>query len=280
MEEELRCFACKHFFEKPVLLPCGHALCSSCALGLQQSASNSEVDSVASSSSGDYQEADKLSIVSETDSGVVCGSRPGSYVGSINNNSTLFPTTATFLSCPICQKLVYFDENGANNLPAYKVMQSIIEKYKEGCGKSENAPNCQMCEESPPKPATVHCDQCTIFYCDACREVCHPPRGPLIQHTLTPAVQRSTITTCSEHTGGSLVAHCIPCRQPACTKCLQERHVAHDVQQLAVACKTQKVFFNNIHSMSLNVLFLIYDKIIFRLNYHKICNYFLKKLSR
>lgn len=245
MEDELRCFACKHFFEKPVLLPCGHALCLSCALGLQQSASNSEVDSVASSSSGDYQEADKVSIVSETDSGVVCGSRPGSYVGSINPNSTLFPTTALFLTCPICQKLVYFDENGANNLPMYKVMQTIIEKYKDVCGKTETTQNCQMCEESSVKLATIHCDQCSIFYCEGCREACHPPRGPLARHTLSPAGQRTTVTTCPEHNGTPLVAQCMPCRQPACTRCLQDRHANHDVQQLSTACKGQKVKTGN-----------------------------------
>lgn len=240
MEEELRCLACKHLFEKPVLLPCSHALCLTCALGLQQPVAGSEAESVASSSSGDYQEADKVSILSETDSGVVCSSRPSSYVGS-SINGVIFPPTALFLTCPTCQKPVYFDENGANNLPKYRVMQRIIEKFGDGTAKSESVQNCQMCEADPPKAASVHCEQCSVLYCEGCRESCHPSRGPLSRHTLVAAGGRRDEGGCLEHGGAPLVAHCTPCRQPACSRCLQERHVAHDVQQLAVACKTQKV---------------------------------------
>ncbi|XP_034187505.1 E3 ubiquitin-protein ligase Trim9 isoform X3 [Osmia lignaria lignaria] len=162
MEDELRCPCCKELFVEPVLLPCWHALCLSCAVNLQappDSPPESTTDS--SNAPGSDQEADKLSILSETDSGVVCSStstssRPGSYVGTPGNGG--FPPSGgtLCLSCPVCQKTVYFDEGGAHNLPKYRAMQHIVEKYQE----SRNARlQCQMCE-GEPRDATVACEQC------------------------------------------------------------------------------------------------------------------------
>lgn len=164
MEDELRCPCCKELFVEPVLLPCWHALCLACAVNLQappDSPPESTTDS--SNAPGSDQEADKLSILSETDSGVVCSStstssRPGSYVGTPGNGG--FPPSGgtLCLSCPVCQKTVYFDEGGAHNLPKYRAMQHIVEKYQE----SRNTRlQCQMCE-AEPRDATVACEQCEV----------------------------------------------------------------------------------------------------------------------
>lgn len=147
-----------------MLLPCWHALCLACAVNLQappDSPPESTTDS--SNAPGSDQEADKLSILSETDSGVVCSStstssRPGSYVGTPGNGG--FPPSGgtLCLSCPVCQKTVYFDEGGAHNLPKYRAMQHIVEKYQE----SRNTRlQCQMCE-AEPRDATVACEQCEV----------------------------------------------------------------------------------------------------------------------
>jgi len=164
MEDELRCPCCKELFVEPVLLPCWHALCLACAVNLQ-APPDSPPESTADSSNapGSDQEADKLSILSETDSGVVCSStstssRPGSYVGTPGNGG--FPPSGgtLCLSCPICQKTVYFDEGGAHNLPKYRAMQHIVDKYQE----SRNSRlQCQMCE-GEPRDATVACEQCEV----------------------------------------------------------------------------------------------------------------------
>ncbi|KAL6268591.1 hypothetical protein P5V15_001725 [Pogonomyrmex californicus] len=164
MEDELRCPCCKELFVEPVLLPCWHALCLACAVNLQ-APPDSPPESTADSSNapGSDQEADKLSILSETDSGVVCSStstssRPGSYVGTPGNGG--FPPSGgtLCLSCPVCQKTVYFDEGGAHNLPKYRAMQHIVEKYQE----SRNSRlQCQMCE-GEPRDATVACEQCEV----------------------------------------------------------------------------------------------------------------------
>ncbi|CAG9762450.1 unnamed protein product [Ceutorhynchus assimilis] len=255
MEEELRCFACKQFYNNPVLLPCYHGICLHCALNLQQpanhnaasSANNVNVvitenaESVASGSSGDYQESDKLSILSETDSGVVCTSRPNSYVGT--PNGVLFPS-ALSLACPICHKVVYFDDNGAHNLPKYRVMQSVVDRY----GELRNLTlKCQLCEQEPAKDATVMCEQCEVLYCDSCKESCHPARGPLAKHVLTEP-KRGGITAnkskdgkCPDHPEETLNMYCMVCKMSVCALCLMDsRHTSHDVQSLVVMCKAQK----------------------------------------
>lgn len=251
MEEELRCFVCKQYFNNPVLLPCYHAICLNCAVNLQQPAQNNSVasaatsenaESVASSSSGDYQESDKLSILSETDSGVVCTSRPNSYVGT--PNGLLFPT-ALSVACPSCHKLVYFDENGAHNLPKYRVMQHIVDKF----GELKNLTlKCQMCEVEPARDATIMCEQCEVLYCDPCKEICHPSRGPLAKHTLSEPKRNSAVsskgkdTKCSEHVEETISMYCLVCKIGVCAICLMDsRHTSHDVQAIAIMCKAQKV---------------------------------------
>ncbi|KAJ1519333.1 hypothetical protein ONE63_004631 [Megalurothrips usitatus] len=130
------------------------------------SSSASGTGSVAGSVAGSdcLQEMDKLSILSETDSGVICSSRPNSYVGTPNNMSLVFPplatTTPLSLACPApgCGKVVYFDENGAHNLPKYRAMQTIVDKY---CEARQLVIQCQLCEGEPAE-AAVMCEQCEV----------------------------------------------------------------------------------------------------------------------
>ncbi|XP_023315165.1 E3 ubiquitin-protein ligase TRIM9 isoform X2 [Trichogramma pretiosum] len=295
MEDELRCPSCKKLYVEPVLLPCWHSLCLACAVNLQAqpssvgpaegSASSTTSSSHESSSNGNGHvvgtdnhnghnghngslncdpEADKVSILSETDSGVVCStssaastgsSRPGSYVGTPGNGGGFPPSGGTLcLSCPVCQKTVFFDDGGANNLPKYKAMQRIVDKYLE----SKNVKLlCQMCEKEP-REATVACEQCEVLYCEGCRESCHPMRGPLAAHHLGPA--QGTWSTgprnsgsrldnglhhgsgCAEHSGEQLSLYCALCKVAACGLCLRDRHTTHphDVLPLTAACKAQK----------------------------------------
>lgn len=276
MEEELRCSVCKQLFVNPVLLPCFHTLCLACALDIQvpsaapisanqtvvqvqvhhsatahihqqHSSSASSSASTGSSSatesiSSDQDQADKVSILSEADSGVVCcTSRPGSYAGTPNLQGLLFPPScgaAVFsLSCPICRKIVFFDEVGARNLPAYRTMESIVDRFCE-----REALRCQMCE-TEPKVAAVVCEQCEIRYCDGCRELCHPARGPLAKHSLVKPRGASLIrdSVCIEHSE-LLSMYCLACKGPTCEQCLKDnRHHSHDVQAIASMCKAQKV---------------------------------------
>jgi tripartite motif-containing protein 9/67 len=240
MEEELKCSLCKHFFNQPVLLPCFHAVCLPCASQNQQpvnlinglpnnnapnSCSSVSELSELSCSNTDCNDSDKLSILSEADSGVVVSSgsiasRPSSYIGtnivntpptttavahlhiSSTNHATAATGASTFffsLSCPTCRKVVYFDENGAQNLPRYRAMQTIVDKYVETKTLGQF---CQLCEPGPqapnqsPNEASVFCEQCQVFYCETCRDHCHPARGPLAKHTLMTAQQGRMAARC------------------------------------------------------------------------------------
>lgn len=160
MEEELKCPNCKNYFINPVLLPCYHSLCLSCALAIQgpfqTSATSAMVPSTSTSSgsggsnhdassdtasvcvSEHDAESDKVSVVSETDSGVVCTSRPNSFVGTPFmrgwNVGTPPPPRGTpsalCLICPQCHKLCHFDdETGAHSLPRNKALANVVIRY-------------------------------------------------------------------------------------------------------------------------------------------------------
>lgn len=314
MEEELRCPLCKELYVNPLLLPCYHALCLTCALDTQLQIANNNnntsntngnstntttpstnssttvvtaqihqvpashqtsqnqsttVSSVAGASStlprnnsssggstansstsesisSDQDTADKVSILSEADSGVICTSRPSSYAGTPNLQALLFPPSggAVYsLTCPVCRKIVFFDDGGARNLPPYRTMESIIDRFCE-----RDALRCQMCEIEP-KIAAVLCEQCEIRYCDSCRELCHPARGPLAKHTLivprgggTAAATMIRESVCIEHCTESLSVFCLTCKIALCQQCLSDnRHQSHEIQSIATICKSQKV---------------------------------------
>lgn len=102
-----------------------------------------------------------------------------------------------------------------------------------------------------------------VLYCDACRESCHPKRGPLATHNLGPprgswqsngggkGVRGSNAETtplCTDHNGEPLTLYCALCKIAICALCLRDRHAAHphDVLPLAAACKAQKASIFNV----------------------------------
>lgn len=221
--------------------------------------SNSSAASTASSATGsesmnsDQDQSDKVSILSEADSGVCCSntSRPVSYAGSggggisstvhgalLHGPSASAPPGAAYsLTCPLCRKIVFFDEGGVRNLPPYRTMESIVDRFF-----AREALRCQMCE-TDPKVASLLCEQCEIRYCDSCRELCHPARGPLAKHTLVKpngsSPQRESV--CEEHEQ-LLSMYCVSCKLPACAACINDqRHPQHEVQPITATCKAQKV---------------------------------------
>ena len=193
MEDELKCPSCRQFYTQPVLLPCFHAMCLNCALQNQQPVVNNlpghptaqpheqqqeqplpppptELQLLSELQCNDCNDSDQLSILSETDSGVVVSTSGGSSGGSSrpsschihhhpgsssssttttnNSNSNVVVVAATIsLSCPSCRKIVYFDENGAQNLPRYRAMQTIVDKFTESSSNRSSTP-CQLCPDT------------------------------------------------------------------------------------------------------------------------------------
>ncbi|CAI5452125.1 unnamed protein product [Caenorhabditis angaria] len=288
MEEELKCTQCVRFFDDPIILNCGHSFCRLCALKAHQPSTSSptptpiltQILSPQSTSSGSSDtasicdhESDKLSVVSETDSGVVgCGrtSRPSSIVGPPPSrlHNILSPSTSGVqLVCGSCQKSSYFcDENAIANAPTNLAMQNVINRYLASHpnlipsksnepqeDSSNDTPQCQLCEGVGGRSANVYCEQCDIYYCTPCQTALHPARGPLAKHNLQTATRkRSTISEnlnstnngglrCIAHPNEGLTLYCLACKVAVCSRCLQDiRHSNHDVQPLSIACKSHK----------------------------------------
>ncbi|XP_051834057.1 E3 ubiquitin-protein ligase TRIM9 isoform X1 [Antechinus flavipes] len=271
MEEELKCPVCGSFYREPIILPCSHNLCQACARNiLVQTPESESSQSRRASGSGvsdyDYLDMDKMSLYSEADSGY------GSYAGFASAPTTpcqkspngvrvfppAMPPPAAHLStslapvprnscitCPQCHRSLILDDRGLRGFPKNRVLEGVIDRYQQS---KAAALKCQLCEKAP-KEATVMCEQCDVFYCDACRLRCHPPRGPLAKHRLVPPAQGRVsrrlsprkISTCTDHELENHSMYCVQCKMPVCYQCLEEgKHSSHEVKALGAMWKLHK----------------------------------------
>ncbi|XP_055005360.1 tripartite motif-containing protein 67 isoform X9 [Boleophthalmus pectinirostris] len=254
MEEELKCPVCGSFYKEPILLPCSHNVCLACAwnITVQTPEGETPVQRASGSSDYDYLEMDKMSLYSETDSGY------GSYTPcqlKSPNGVRVFPPNIPrhcSLTCPLCHRSVSLDERGLRGFARNRLLEAIVSKYQQTRGiagsASSSAVKCQLCDRNP-LDATVMCEQCDVFYCNACQQRCHPSRGPLAKHRLVPPPKRAENrrrsarkpATCADHEAQNFSAYCCTCKSPTCTKCLEEgKHNQHDVKPLAVMWKQHK----------------------------------------
>ncbi|XP_061756931.1 tripartite motif-containing protein 67 isoform X3 [Nerophis ophidion] len=270
MEEELKCPVCGSLFKEPILLPCSHNVCLACAKSISVHTPDGEppVQQSRASASSDYDyllDVDKMSLYSETDSGY--GSYTPCQLKSPNGVRVFPPSSAAAaqrlcsLTCPLCHRSVSLDERGLRSLPRNRLLEAIVARYQQhraasAAASSSGAPKCQLCDRNPVD-AAVMCEQCDVFYCNACQQRCHPSRGPLAKHRLVapsgsqqqpgqaatgqpPATPRKP-ATCVEHEAENFVMFCCSCRAPVCTKCMEEgRHSKHDIKPLALMWKQHK----------------------------------------
>uniref|UniRef100_A0A3P9BCJ4 Tripartite motif containing 67 n=1 Tax=Maylandia zebra TaxID=106582 RepID=A0A3P9BCJ4_9CICH len=255
MEEELKCPVCGSLFKDPILLPCSHNVCLGCArnITVQTPEGETPVQSRASGSSDyDYLDMDKMSLYSETDSGY------GSYTPcqlKSPNGVRVFPPAIPHrqctLTCPLCHRSVSLDERGLRGFPRNRLLEAIVARYQQTRGassSSSNAVKCQLCDRNPVD-AAVMCEQCDVYYCNACQQRCHPSRGPLAKHRLVPPPNKAAgppatarkPATCVDHEAENFSMYCSSCKAPVCMKCLEEgKHAKHDVKPLAVMWKQHK----------------------------------------
>ncbi|XP_077367577.1 tripartite motif-containing protein 67 isoform X2 [Festucalex cinctus] len=271
MEEELKCPVCGSLFKEPVLLPCSHNVCLACARSISVHTPDGEPPAQQSRASGagsdyDYLDVDKMSLYSETDSGY------GSYTPcqlKSPNGVRVFPAPQPplrehqqrlcSLTCPLCHRSVSLDERGLRGLPRNRLLEAIVARYRQNraaaaaasasAAAASGAAKCQLCDRNPVD-AAVMCEQCDVFYCNACQQRCHPSRGPLAKHRLVPPPQQRPglppatarkPATCAEHEAENFVMYCCNCRAPVCAKCAEEgRHAKHDVKPVALMWKQHK----------------------------------------
>lgn len=252
MEVELSCPHCGVLYHVPVLLSCNHSLCLACAATLQEPCS-------ARTDEEEGCEVDKVSVLSDADSGVSCSSRPTSLVGASDGGSSSESSgphsTPTIvhqftLVCPQCSTINKLDEGGAHGLPRYKLLETLVDKYRQ---RASIAEKCQLCDgkNSVGEDASVFCDQCLVFYCDNCRETCHPKRGPLAAHIMITVAEgrnllrerrKESDVCCNSHPQETLSMFCMQCRVSMCVTCLSNgRHHVHDVHAITAITQTRKV---------------------------------------
>lgn len=283
MEEELKCPVCGSFFRDPILLPCSHNVCLACArnITVQTPEGETPVQSRASGSSDyDYLDMDKMSLYSETDSGY--GSYTPCQIKSPNGVRVFPPANPQrhcTLTCPLCHRSVSLDERGLRGFPRNRLLEAIVSRYQQNRAASaaSSAPSaamkCQLCDRNPVD-AAVMCEQCDVFYCNACQQRCHPSRGPLAKHRLVPprkpaagagagvggpgsGGQQLPVTarkpaTCVDHEAENFSMYCYSCKCAVCMKCLEEgKHAKHDVKPLAVMWKQHKVTHTHAHRHTL-----------------------------
>ena len=203
------------------------------------------------------------SILSETDSGVMC-SRPESYVGtscaSFANLSGVCPLQThhcghqgppqlssgvqaqVAITCPLCSKVTYSDERGSHSLPKAKTLATITSKYRDTRHLSIE---CQLCQESQKRQATKMCEPCELFMCDECQLHFHT----LEQHNML-AVQEALLKLsctplhCFQHPEQRASMFCSQCRTCVCDTCTDQQtpnHHGHRLLPLSVASKSHKV---------------------------------------
>lgn len=275
----------------------------SCSVSIDQMCRTLSINDLGSSIVSDL---DKLSVFSETDSGVALSSssssttnstsnssRPCSYISnqqyspdnttylnlSINSTQSsskltnksaisncvtastpalpsppplpIFNTTplySTYLPCPQCNRMIYMDETGVDSLTKNTCLENIVERYQES---KKLTIKCQMCPAPSDRDAVLMCEQCEIYYCEQCREACHPMRGPLQKHSLVaPKYGRDLIkkknrfkeSKCSDHSNENVNLYCLLCKCACCSSCLTDTaHINHQMQQINQYCKSQKV---------------------------------------
>ena len=259
MDVELACPLCGWLYHVPVLLPCAHTLCLSCAATLQEPLAKSSEDDGS-------VEVDKVSVLSDTDSGVSCNSRPTSIVissptsehptggnSSDGYSSSSSQNSVTYsILCPQCSVVNKLEDGGAHTLPKYKLMETLVDKYKE---KHNITEKCQLCTNSTSdnslrNDATVFCDQCAVFYCNKCQQTCHPKRGPLAAHimlsvnegkNLLKERRRNKDIKCCAHPTETLSMYCVQCKATICVACLTGGHRGHEVHALPAVTQSRKV---------------------------------------
>ena len=274
MDEELKCPVCRRVYTKPVLLPCSHSLCVACALSLQEPAANHLPQTTLEDGTPlpsdqisllDFPDIDKLSIVSETDSGVVCNSRPSSYVGTPSVANIFIQSLQSCswaIRCVVCQRLVFLEDSGALSLPCNRALETIVDKYHH---RKKFESKCDKCEGPEPAKATVMCAQCEVFYCENCRDEHHPATGAKSKHNLVDPTQGNMMRNrklvkeqkCTEHHTEVMSMYCLSCRLPVCGSCARDgRHMNHEAQPLGTMAKSQKVSpcFHRLYSTDSAVL--------------------------
>uniref|UniRef100_A0A8C0XC69 RING-type E3 ubiquitin transferase n=1 Tax=Castor canadensis TaxID=51338 RepID=A0A8C0XC69_CASCN len=175
LESELTCPICLELFEDPLLLPCAHSLCFSCAHRIL----------VSSCSSGESIEP-ITAFQCPTCRYVISLNHRG--LDGLKRNVTLQNIIDRFQKASV---------SGPNS-PSESRRERT---YRPSSTMSSERIACQFCEQDPPRDAVKTCITCEVSYCDRCLRATHPNKKPFTSHRLVEPVPDTHLRgiTCLDH---------------------------------------------------------------------------------
>ncbi|KAM9127955.1 putative E3 ubiquitin-protein ligase MID2 isoform 1-T7 [Pangshura tecta] len=210
LESELTCPICLELFEDPLLLPCAHSLCFSCAHRiLVSSCSSSEsIEPITA-----FQCPTCRYVISLNHHGLE----------GLKRNVTLQNIIDRFQKASL---------SGPNS-PSESRRERT---YRKSPAMSSERIACQFCEQDPPRDAVKTCITCEVSYCDRCLRATHPNKKPFTSHRLVEPVPDTHFRglTCLEHENEKVNMYCVADDQLICALCkLVGRHRDHQVASLS-----------------------------------------------
>lgn len=239
LESELTCPICLELFEDPLLLPCAHSLCFSCAHRILVSGNSSSeiVEPVTA-----FQCPTCRYVISLNHRGLE----------GLKRNVTLQNIIDRFQKASLSVPSSPSDENRDKIYKSIPIMAT------------ERIP-CQFCEVEPPRDAVKTCITCEVSYCDRCLRATHPNKKPFTSHRLVEPVPDAHFRglICKEHENEKVNMYCTVDDQLICALCkLVGRHREHQVASLSDRYEKLKVR-NHLHYMVIIMSFHVLSGISF-----------------
>lgn len=216
----MTCPICLELFEDPLLLPCAHSLCFSCAHRvLVSSCSSSEsIEPITA-----FQCPTCRYVISLNHRGLE----------GLKRNVTLQNIIDRFQKASL---------SGPNS-PSESRRERTYRNSSTMSVAGERIA-CQFCEQDPPRDAVKTCITCEVSYCDRCLRATHPNKKPFTSHRLVEPVPDAHFRglTCLEHENEKVNMYCVADDQLICALCkLVGRHRDHQVASLSDRFEKLKV---------------------------------------
>ncbi|XP_056347012.1 probable E3 ubiquitin-protein ligase MID2 [Oenanthe melanoleuca] len=211
LESELTCPICLELFEDPLLLPCAHSLCFSCAHRILLSGCSGDGLEPAAFQCPTCRHAIPLS--------------PRGLEG-LRRNVTLQNIIDRFQKASL---------SGPGSPSESRRPAGRGPAMSGGERHPERVP-CQFCEQEPPRDAVKTCVTCEVSYCERCLRATHPNKKPFTSHRLLEPVPDAQLRglACLEHEGERVSMYCLSDEQLICALCkLVGRHREHQVASLS-----------------------------------------------
>ncbi|MGH0144280.1 UNVERIFIED_CONTAM: hypothetical protein FKN15_046640 [Acipenser sinensis] len=211
LESELTCPICLELFEDPLLLPCAHSLCFSCAhrILISHCTSNEPVESISA-----FQCPTCRYVITLNQRGLE----------GLKRNVTLQNIIDRF------QKASVSGPNSPSETRRERAVNSNT------MTTSSEKVQCQFCDQDPPQDAVKTCVTCEVSYCEDCLKATHPNKKPFTGHRLIEPIPDSHLRglMCLEHEDEKVNMYCVTDEQLICSLCkLVGRHRDHQVAALS-----------------------------------------------